>query len=277
MTVKSLFIFLFFANLVSQIVLGSPSSGGGANSVSSSMLPREVSSESGSHTFWLGHNLSQTSYVPMGGELTFGTQAAGVGILDKVFVATSPWLYMSYNMNNVFVKATTTRLRENNVAFTYGYFKTAEFYPSIYVMEAHSFWAIKTFAVTDVWRAHVNLNYMYFADETIPFSLRREPFNDEPWQISLTSLNELMVSRHVVFGAEFGVLGMNYTYPHLHVGASVQYRNKNWLAQLGVSGSSQARMAGSPYTQQQATTVGSGRQARRDSTTHPEVQIQYYW
>ena len=226
------------------------------------------------HFDWLGHNLSQTWYIPDKGSATIGTQVAGYGISKNLYVGTSPWMYTSYNMHNIAFKASSDWMRDNKLGLTAAYFKTGEFYPNKYVMEAASVWVVKAYDVSDDWVAHVNLNYMYFWDETLPFSLRREPFNDQPYQFSLTVLNELRTTKNIGFGTELGVLGVNYTYPHIHVGVSVRYLTGNWLLQAGVSGSNQARAIGRPYTQEQAEAASN---PDSDSNYHPEIQVQYHF
>lgn len=226
---------------------------------------------SGQKSVNLGHNLSQTSYIPKSGVVTLGTQATGMSLTNHFFIATSPWLFSTYNMYNVNIKATNDYFADYKMAFMASYFKTGDIYPNKYNMEAVSAWVIKSIDFSNALTTHFNLNLMYFFDETLPFSMRREPYNDQPGQLSISALNELRATNNVSFGVEFGVVGLTFNYPNLHAGLSVNYHSNSWLAQLGVSATTEADNIGKPFSQEQ---VQQGEP--KGTAIHPEIQLQYF-
>lgn len=119
------------------------------------------------------------------------------------------------------------------------------------------------------------MNYMYFWNEKRPFSLRREPFNNQAQQVTLTSLHQFHFSEQTTLQFELGILGINYVYPNLSAGASWVYFLKNtWSFQVG--GSISKRFSGPNYPDYFDTSIAFGENYAYDSV-HPEVQIQYWF
>jgi len=131
--------------------------------------------------------------------------------------------------------------------------------------------------VSPNYKINVTLNYMYFWKEGQPFSLRREPYNDEPFQFSLSTLHQLYFSDKILTQFEVGVLGMNYAYPFLQLGSSFVYLEKRYSIQLGASVSV---MPPWNYNSQAGAlasrTILTGENSQ-DTSIHPEVQVQYWF
>ncbi len=220
-----------------------------------------------------GHNLTPTTHTLKKGVWTVGNIVLGNGITDRLTIATSPWLFSSYNMYNGFLRSRSA-MANGELGFQLGYFKTGNFGKNQYQMEAVSLSSSYGYNVTPNYTFTLSVNYMYFFEETFPFSLRREPFNDQPYQFSLTTLHEANLSEKVGFIGELGVLGLNYSYPQLHFGTSMNYKAKSWLVQLGFSqtvtmSKAQKSLSQASYHNSQDPTL--------DYAIHPEFQAQYFF
>ena len=156
-----------------------------------------------------------------------------------------------------------------------GYFKTGNFGRNNYQMEALSASVSYSYDVTPAYTFAMSGNYMYFFDETFPFSLRREPYNDQPYQFSFTTLHEAHLSDKMGLTGEVGVLGLNYTYPQLHFGASINFKSNNWLLQGGFSQTITMSKADAAFTQQSYTQASQD--GSLDFAVHPEFQFQYFF
>lgn len=222
-----------------------------------------------------GHNLSPTNYTLHKGEASVGNFIAGVGVNDNLTVGTSPWLYTSYNMYSVVGRYGAPFGDERRWGLQGAYFKTDRILADVYQMEATSVWLSASQRIAPHYTLNIVANHMYFFDETIPFSLRRNPGNDQPWQFSLTSLHEVALVRGFGFLAELGVLGLNYAYPELYFGTSVNWRASRFLAQFGFSQNLTPNGAGRLYTPQQAFGATSG--DYYDQAMHPEIHLQAYF
>ncbi len=113
---------------------------------------------------------------------------------------------------------------------------------------------------------------MYFWVETYPFSLRREPFNDQAQQFTLSSLHQFQFKQDLLINLELGALGLNYTYPNLIFGASVVKKWNQFSMQFG--GSVTKRFSGElTFNQKVITSVEN----YLDTSLHPEIQLQYWF
>lgn len=222
-----------------------------------------------------GHNLSQTIETNKKGEVSLGSYVASYGLADDIMLATSTWLFYDYNSWSLILKK-----RFESMAIQTAYIKTYENVESYYNMEALVTWFVKKFQPHDLYEISLNLNYMHFFNETIPFSFRREPGNNQPYQYSLSTLHRLTWTSHWGGLLEFGLLGINYKYPQVHSGFGAYYQNEKYLVQLGAS------MTARPYNVERFFSRDRGIQASDsldrneenyyDYSLHPEIQFQYF-
>lgn len=228
-----------------------------------------------------GHNVTPTTYTLPRSVVTVGNYVAGVGVTDRLTLATSPWLYYSYNMYSAVVKY--RGCLEAGVAgcdWDWGvqamYLKTGHFGSSSYQMTAvsGSFVVKKDFA--DFYSLNLAVNYMYFFDETAPFSLRREPYNNDAYQVTASTLQEVRLPGHFGLLVETGILGVNYVYPEIHVGLSVSHRSRVTLAQFGFSQTYTSGTLAHMFSTNQTQALSSG-EPGRDFSMHPEIQFQAFF
>jgi hypothetical protein len=232
-----------------------------------------------------GHLLSQTTETMVENQCTVGFVEVGCGTNFGLNIVTSPFLYFSYNTNNVILRWSPTSGIDNDYAFQYAYFKTFDEKNRTYSMEAHSFWAMKRLHLAENYNLYLGLNHMQFIDDTAPFSLRREPFNGQMGQSTVFTLNELLITEKVSFFVEFAVLGLNFVYPNFHFGASMAYRSsEHVLWQFGLSATGlMAYAANATYnTQYQSYKDQKAYFSFDDSymmavSIHPEMNWQYFF
>jgi hypothetical protein len=228
-----------------------------------------------------GHNLTPTTDTLPKGAVTLGNYVAGVGVTDRLTFASSPWLYESYNMYSAIVKFRGCLSQgETKCDWDWAvqsmYLKTGHFGLNSYQMTAlsSSFIVKKDFA--DFYSVNFAVNYMYFFDETNPFSLRREPYNDDPYQFSVTTLQEVRLPGHFGLLVEAGMLGLNYVYPEIHIGLSMSHRSRFTLAQIGFSQTFTSGTVSRLFSTQQTQALGGG-EPGYDFSMHPEVQFQVFY
>lgn len=220
-----------------------------------------------------GHNLAASNETLSRGHWTAGTYFLGTGITDNLTVGLSPWIYFSYNMDNVLIRCKHPFLNNVSMSHQFGYFKSNPDLGSRYIQESTSYWLTWGLA-DDNYKFLMTMNYMYFRNEVQPFSLRREPFNNQAHQLTLSSLNQFSFSENTILQFELGLLGMNYKYPYLHVGASWLHHFKpNWSLQVGASVSE--RFSG--LEQIPDSPVISSPENYNYISLHPEIQIQYWF
>jgi len=223
-----------------------------------------------------GHNMSPTTYTLGRGVMSLGNFMAGVGVTDRLTIGTSPWMYLSYNMYSFVARYGADLDADSRWAAQAAYFKTGEFAPNLYQMEATSLWLTWAKRLTPFYTLDVVGNHMHFFDETMPFSLRREPFNDDPWQVSLTTLQEIHLPAGFGLSAEIGCLGLNYVYPEIFYGASMNWKNSWFLAQIGFSQNITVSGAKTLYTRDQGR-FGRNAGQYRDFDMHPEIHLQTFF
>lgn len=231
----------------------------------------------------LGHNLSPTTYTIKKGDVSVGTYAAIVGVTDNLVIGTSPWMYFDYNMYTFVARQGKQIDEKSRFGWQLIYFKSdreVSYITDGYQMEAFSGNLTYTRRINSRFSLHFNYNHMYFLDETVPFSLRREPFNDDTFQSTLTMLAEIKGTSNWGLLAEAGVLGLNYVYPQMILGVSTNYIHKNYLVQLGFNiTSTPEALFLSPRND--ANNMNGGRltndrfEGERDFSVHPEIQFQY--
>jgi hypothetical protein len=243
----------------------------------------------------LGHNLTPTVYTLPKGGFTVGNQVLAGAITKYLTLGTSPWLYYDYNMYSLIVRARghfkTADATESGLCEVNGqnldehcgpswglqlmYLKTGHFQLDNYQMTAiNSSFVVKQ-DVASFYSVNLALNYMYFFDETEPYSLRREPFNHDAYQWTLTTLQEVRLPAHLGALIEFGVLGLNYKYPEVHVGISMHHKTRYVLLQAGFSETFTTGTIGRLFNIDQSATLAVQRPGR-DFSFHPEIQLQFF-
>lgn len=155
------------------------------------------------------------------------------------------------------------------------YLKTGKFGDRAYQMEALNTSFVVKRDLADFYSLDVAFNFMNFFDETAPFSLRREPYNSDAFQFSLSTLHELRLPAGFGFLVELGVLGVNYTYPEMHWGLSVHHRSSHFLVQLGFSQTLTSGTLSRLFRTNQIVSL-SGGEPGYDFSMHPEVQLQIF-
>jgi hypothetical protein len=227
-------------------------------------------------SFSFGHNLSSTSETLPQGESTAGTYALGYGLTDQLTIATSPWLIFGYNLNNAIIRYSMPIDLDNEIGHQLAYFDTNTQLGKAYIMKAMSYTATWKMVLDTSYNLYLCGNYMYFWNEKKPFSLRREPFNDKPYQFSLSTLHQFHISEKFVTQFEAGILGLNYTYPFFHGGASLGYFGKAFSYQVGASVS----RVGNPNHWEKPEyidrTAVEGESTEAVSV-HPEIQLQAWF
>lgn len=223
-----------------------------------------------------GHNMSPTTHTLGRGVMSFGNFLAGGGVTDHLTIGTSPWMYYSYNMHSLVARYGSDIDADSRWSVQAAYFKTGAFAPNLYQMEATSLWLNWAKRLTPYYTLNIVGNHMYFFDETMPFSLRREPLNDDPWQVSLTTLQEISLLGGFGLSAELGCLGMNYVYPELFYGASMNWKNSWLLIQIGFSLNMTLSGADTLYTRNQGK-FGRVAGQYHDRDMHPEIHLQTFF
>ncbi len=227
-------------------------------------------------SFSFGHNLASTSETLPKGQITAGNYALGVGVTDRFTVATSPWLIFGYNLNNLIARHSIPVGLDHEIGQQLGYFESNPGLGNGYVMKAASYTATWKATIDPSYTLYVSGNYMYFWNEQRPFSLRREPFNDQPYQYSISTLHQFHISQKFLTQFEAGVLGLNYTYPFYHGGASLGYFGKDFSCQVGASVSRVAIPTHWQRPDYSERTAVEGESTEAISV-HPEVQIQAWF
>ena len=247
-----------------------------------------------------GHNMSPNSYTLNKGDFAVGPYATVYGVTDNFMVGMSPWIYYDYNANNFTMKYKIDLGNEQAVSFQYMYFKTyGEFddapikdytsgktrgfeYDFQYIMEVSKYYATYSNKITDSVTSHTTLTYDYYNNETYPYSIRREPLNNDPYQFNLSNLFEIQLQDNLLLQQEIGVLGLNYFYPQIIYGASLGFQFDDLYLQLGFSmtGTYEAYM--NPDKRRNVYFDIIGGEYNRDSvkydfSMHPELQLQYFF
>jgi hypothetical protein len=229
---------------------------------------------------FLGHLLTPTTYTPKKKTVTAGSHVLGYSVNDNLLVGTSTFLALFYNSPNLFLKYSKKYNEHSRWAVQFDYLKSSNKRivknSTLYEMEAVMIWGLWSKDITPFYTIHTSLNYMYFINEGKPHSLRREPFNDQPFQFAITSLHEVKISERYGLASEIGVLGVNYTTPNLHLGVSFRYMRKNYLIQIGMS------LDNELWGRDKAIAYAAENQIldRSHTTnllTHPELSFQYFF
>ena len=196
---------------------------------------------------FFGHNLSQTAEVLSEGEVSVGPQVLGYGVSDKLTIATSPWLVQDYGMFSIFGRY---KINDDR-SFQLSYFKacfssdncvrpiprspapapgTSAYYQrnidsqAGYSMEAIWLVMVDRYEFNDHYILNINYGLQYYANQKMPFSLKRPSSNPKPWQAHLTTLHELSMAGPFKLYGEFGALIPTDTQTYIHLGTSIGYK-----------------------------------------------------
>ncbi|MGZ3727266.1 MAG: hypothetical protein ACXVBD_15790, partial [Pseudobdellovibrio sp.] len=66
---------------------------------------------------YIGHNLTPSTDILAPHTYTIGTYAAGFGLTENLFIATSPWIWYSYNTTNIHLKYSQVISPQSTVGF----------------------------------------------------------------------------------------------------------------------------------------------------------------
>lgn len=242
----------------------------------------------------VGHLVTSNTQTLKQNEISLGTLYAGIGLTDEWMIVVSPFVIGQYEMANAQIRWGREIGKQKRVGLDLAYFKTFgakaevdqkwEEYCALFddcgeskhpigfasfKMEA----AVLKLSVSEMlgnwYRASVTGGYYYYFDDERPFSLRMDPQNNDPYAISLTTLNEFRMSETNYLNIEAGFWGLNYTYPYYHLGLSYSYQGDSYLLGLGLSHTF------SPQFPREKSRAFAGYES--GSSTHPEVQIQAFF
>lgn len=276
-------------------------------SVNSTVTKAEATSPPNKALFF-GHNLSQTDDVLNKNEFSVGPQVIAYGVSDQLTIATSPWLIQDYEMFNLFARYKTSQDRSFQLSYFKACFKSdgcidkLEGYPNEtgeytdtkswvnsrtgYSMEALWLTMIDHFELNDHYAIDVNYGVQYYANQKMPFSLKRPAPKPLPWQFHVSSLHEASLAGPFKLYAEVGCLIPTDTETYLHMGASLGYKKNALESHLGFSVTSKIAALFNPAyrndLQQQLKnaweTYDSEQDAqlyKNDYAIHPEFSFQY--
>ncbi len=269
------------------------------------------SSRSRARSIVVGHNVTPSAATPKKGTWTVGNYAMGAGITDSVFLATSPWIWSSYNTANIHLKLSTPVSRKVRVGFFGSYFQSYDSGPFLvsqptglhastqstkrvvsdtnrYQWQSASAHLISSVEASDAITVNFNAHYAYFWNDDFPYSIRMDPGRDSlRGQVDVSTLTEFKIpDTEMSWLFELGALGLNYAAPYLQIGSSLVYKDQSWLVQFGASYSvafNEARYqtGWAPGRYDSRTHTTSDGQAYRQrylqTALHPEVQVQYFF
>jgi len=256
-------------------------------------LKESLSGVKDAQGFLLGHNLTPTSYTLKQGQGAFGTYAIGYGFTDFLMIATSPFIWFGYNMANVAVRAgaDVDSTLIDRIGVETIYFNTFNMQWMHYSQESIFIRATLTKQVASGYTVHGNFGFQYFMNSSHPFSLRPNPFENNPVTMNVGILHEINIGARTGFLAETAILGLNYKLPYAHLGLSFFWKNSTFAIQLGASASFRGS---AEITTQMAGSLGSSAGTpqgaliaseilgddyvplnARHLMIHPEVQIQF--
>jgi len=260
---------------------------------------------------FIGHNLTPSTEVLRSGAFTVGNYAAGYGITENILLATSPWIWTTYNTKNIHLKYSKIISPQATAGFLVSYFdsfgsgdlvdSSISSRPGAFALPTASEVAIGTnryqwtnYSASALYSyryeggttQYLNLKYSYFINDDRPYSLRMDPGDDSIRdQIDVSTLIKIPVEDGANVSLESGILGMNFKESYLHLGGSVGFQNKGWLVQVGASytvpvgllGTADAMDIGRMDQRVHYSEVADRYYTERylQVAVHPEVQVQF--
>ena len=246
----------------------------------------------------IGHLVSSNNALLKPGEMAFGTLYTGIGITPNWSLGTSPFGMLSFKMSNVMSRWARNISATERLGFELDYFKSYgeisdrdrkwknycdEFldpecskgqYPygfSSFKMEA---WAAKftySRAQTSAYRFSATGSFYYYIDDERPFSLRMDPQNSDAFAANLTTLHEFKLQEGVFLALELGAWGLNYVYPYIHSGATIEFQSLRKNVFLGFGATSTF----SPSFPASKAKNFAGYDSR--ASYHPEIQVEIFF
>lgn len=244
-------------------------------------------------SFSLGHNLSSNNRTLNRNQWSLGTLYVGYGITDRWTVATSLFVFSSFEILSLITRYSFELSKDSKIGMGVSYFKSLgakiqyrqscfkamangrdicqssySYYKS-FVMEALALNLTYSRQFQSYYRFSSTLNYYYYYDERLPFSFRMDPQNSDPYSLSLTTLHEFRLSGSFFVNFEAGIWGFNYQYPYYHTGLTLNLQNESGLIGVGASATV------SPSFPSHLVRTFPGYDSR--IAVHPEVQIQLFF
>ncbi len=260
-TLRSLFAFILLLLLSLEAIAQTPNE-----------AVTEVQVVEEPRVLFIGHNMTPTTEAPSGGEWTLGTYALGAELGKGWFLATSPWIWASYNSANVHLKYANQVSSRDRVGFFFSYFESFESEPlatnfagssplcppgrncrrppgqaaetttvvyglNRYQWQSASSHLLYSHEFDSGLKFYGNTKYTHYWNDDLPYSLRMDPGADSIRnQIDVTTLiSDSFGKSPFHWAVEVGALGLNYIYPYFHGGLSLSYRSSSWLIQAGAS------------------------------------------
>ncbi len=247
-----------------------------------------------------GHNISHTDYFPEK-SCSVGLQVLACGA-ETWAIGTSPFLIGIYNMANIyFIKRLDREITGNKKTIQLAYFDTFNETDQIsknnpkfrlnttYQQKSVMAYYIYSQDIRPNYRLHWNTSASYFFDEKHPFSIRRPTYYRRQYQLNFTTLHEVKMTEYLGIQGELGVIHLEDRYPRFHTGASLFYKSKHWLVQLGftLTGTIDGLFVSPDQPsrhdyQQELRSRTSGYDGpfdkdkiKDDFSMHPEIAIQY--
>jgi hypothetical protein len=225
--------------------------------------------------FFIGNNLSPGTETPPKSTWTVGSYIIGYAPTDTCLIGTNAWMAWDYNSYSAIARCKLTEETRwfDESSFQLAYIQSDKSLGDAYRQTVGIVWWTMKHKFNDLYSLYTTLNFMHFWDETVPFSLRRDPGNDQPYQFSLTTLQRVSWTETAGFAFEFGILGLNYEKPLVHNGYSVYKMTESFLFQAGLSISAAPNNFNRLYSRPDAR----GRAKDYDYSVHPEIQLQYFF
>jgi hypothetical protein len=247
----------------------------------------------------IGHNVSMSGRTLDKNEISVGTLFVGYGLTDTWTVGISPFVLLNYKMYNAVSRWAWDLNSRDRILFQTEYFKTfgnedeedrprreycsqipddnycrnskPEYGFTDFKMEAWDGKLTYSRQMASFYRMNITASYYYYIDDERPFSLRMDPQNGDRYAVNLTSLHELRVNKSFFVNLEGGFWGMNYQYPYIHLGATLnlQPEKSHFLAGAGISSTF------SPSFPEEKAIRFAGYDSR--GAIHPEIQVQFYF
>ncbi|MEN0060285.1 MAG: hypothetical protein AAGB31_15710 [Bdellovibrio sp.] len=259
---------------------------------------------------FIGHNVTPTTDTLAAGEWTVGTYAVGVGLTDSLFIATSPWIGLSYNTANVHLKWADDFSADSRWGVFLSYFESYDSEPFLrgvtgsnfdsrpdrnnggrppgsgglgglatttYVALSRYQW--KSGSVHALYSKHwdsgdvlyFNLHYAYFWDDEFPYSIRMDPGSDDIRdQVDLTALAKIRLGASDFYW-NFEAGGLGLNYIYPYLQVG---------SSLAYASSSWLVQVGASYTVRfsEAGQASGWRPGRYDTRQHySETEEEYYY
>lgn len=198
--------------------------------------------------FFNGHNLSITSYVLPRGKCAIGLDILSCGVTESLSIGSSPWMWTDYGMISLAVRKKMspqgfisayqiTYFDTQNNLETYDALTDEVRYRSSGGYKMRALWNqfVKTYNPEKHYKLHLNFHVNYYFDDTLPFSLRRPSFDRSPWQVNLSTLHEIHLTRDWYIIGEAGLLDLARNPLHIHGGASIGVLTPRYSIRFGFS------------------------------------------